>query len=114
MNCSELKHHLYINHVAETPNCLCGCIETPQHYFWMSIIFYSQRHFTSIFSKYCLIKNIHYGDIQENMTKNVITAVEKYISETQRFFILALPCCFHINVTNTLCSETNALTIYLV
>ena len=44
MNCSELKYHLYINHVVETPNCLCGCIETPQHY--------SQRHFTCIFSKY--------------------------------------------------------------
>ena len=34
MNCSELKYHMYNNHVAESPNCLCGCIETPQHYYF--------------------------------------------------------------------------------
>ena len=39
MNCSELKYHLYINHVSETP-------------IRMSIIFNSQRHFTCTFSKY--------------------------------------------------------------
>ena len=33
MNCRELKYHQYINPVAQTPNCLCGCIEMPQHYF---------------------------------------------------------------------------------
>ena len=36
------------------------------------------------------VKNILHGDIQENMTKTLITAVEKYIRETQRFFILSL------------------------
>ena len=33
------------------------------------------------------LKNILYGDIQENMTKTLITAVEKYICETQREFM---------------------------
>ena len=36
------------------------------------------------------LKNILYGDIQENMTKTLIAAVEQYICETQRFSILSL------------------------
>ena len=34
MQCSELLYHLYQNHVADSPNCPCGVIETPEHYFF--------------------------------------------------------------------------------
>ena len=30
MQCSELLYHLYQNHVADSPNCPCGVIETPE------------------------------------------------------------------------------------
>ena len=49
MNCSELKYHLYINHVAETPNCLCGCIATPQHYFLECPLYLTHRNFLLAF-----------------------------------------------------------------
>ena len=94
MNCSELKYHLYINHVSETPNCLCGCLETPQHYFLECPLFLTHRDILLAYFQNTeaplSLKNILYGDIQENMTKTLITAVEQYICETQRFSILSL------------------------
>ena len=59
----------------------------------MSIIFNSQRHLLAYFRNTeapLSLKNILHGDIQENMTKTSITAVEQYICETQRFSILSL------------------------
>ena len=73
MNCSELKYHLYINHVVETPNCLCGCIETPQHYFLECPLYPTHRDILLAYFPLSL-KNILYGDIQENMTRTLITA----------------------------------------
>ena len=35
MQCSELLYHLYQNHVADSPNCPFGVIETPEHYFFV-------------------------------------------------------------------------------
>ena len=94
MNCSELKYHLYINHVSETPNCLCGCIETPQHYFLECPLYLTHRDILLAYFRNTeaplSLKNILYGDIQENMTKTLIAAVEQYICETQRFSILSL------------------------
>ena len=71
MNCSELKYHLYINHVSETHR---------------DILLAYFRNTEAPLS----LKNILYGDIQENVTKTLITAVEQYICETQRFSILSL------------------------
>ena len=34
MQCSKLLYHLYQNHVADSPNCPCGLIETPEHYYF--------------------------------------------------------------------------------
>ena len=34
MQCSELLYHLHQNHVADSPNCPCGVIETHEHYFF--------------------------------------------------------------------------------
>ena len=34
MQCNELLYHLYQNHIADSPNCPCGVIETPEHYFF--------------------------------------------------------------------------------
>ena len=94
MNCSESKFHLYINHVAETPSCLCGCIETPQHYFFECPLHLTHRDILLAYFRNTeaplSLKNILYGDIRENMTKTLITAVEKYIGETQWFSILSL------------------------
>ena len=33
MQCSELLYHLYQSHVANSPNCPCNVVETPEHYF---------------------------------------------------------------------------------
>ena len=60
MNCSELKYHLYINHVSETHR---------------DILLAYFRNTEAPLS----LKNILYGDIQENVTKTLITAVEQYI-----------------------------------
>ena len=97
MNCSELKYHLYI-HVAETPNCLCGCIETPQHYFFECPLYLTHRDILLVYFQNTeaplTLKNIIYGDIKKNMTETLITSVEKYICETQRFSILCK--CFSV------------------
>ena len=116
MNCSELKYHLYINHVEETPNCLCGCIETPQHYFFECPLYLTNRDISLAYfwntEAPLSLKNILFGDIQENMTKTLITAVEKYICEAQRFSILSL-CEWHcIHVYCVLSSRFGVFHLY--
>ena len=91
---STTQYHLYINHVSETPNCLCGCIETPQDYFLECPLYLTHRDILLAYFRNTeaplSLKNILYGDIQENMTKTLIAAVEQHICETQRFSILNL------------------------
>ena len=32
--CSSLKHHLFIRNIVDSPLCVCGALETNQHYFF--------------------------------------------------------------------------------
>ena len=70
------------------------CIETPQHNFLECPLYLTHRDILLAYFRNTeaplSLKNILYGDIQENMTKTLIAAVEQYICETQRFSILSL------------------------
>ena len=43
-NCSSLKHHVYLRNVVDSPNCVCGAIETNAHFFFKCPLYETIRN----------------------------------------------------------------------
>ena len=43
--CSSLKHHLFIRNIVDSPFCVCGALETNQHYFFECPLYRNERNF---------------------------------------------------------------------
>ena len=67
MQCSELLYHLYQNHVADSSKCPCVSTSTNPH------------------SKLC-----SFGDAPSGNLPELVIAVEKFITTTQRFTLTML------------------------
>ena len=87
MQCSELLYHLYQNHVADSPNCPCGVMETPEHYFFDCPLHHIAREeLTAELFQLQLTPTLNTsGNLPE-----LVIAVEKFITTTQRFTLTML------------------------
>ena len=89
MQCSELLYHLYQNHVADSPNCPCGVIETPEHYFFDCPLHHIARdELTAELFQLQLtptLNTVLFGDAPSGNLPELVIAVEKFITTTQRF-----------------------------
>ena len=89
MQCSELLYHLYQNHVADSPNCPCGVIETPEHYFFDCPLHHIAREeLTAELFQLQLtptLNTVLFGDAPSGNIPELVIAVEKCITTTQRF-----------------------------
>ena len=89
-SCSSLSHHLYLNHVIESPNCQCGSVESTEHYFFKCNMYNQIRrtlfHTISTISSFS-INVILYGDNSKDFRTNkiIFLAVHKYINDSKRF-----------------------------
>ena len=86
---NELLYHLYQNHVADSPNCPCGVIETPEHYFFASSLHHIAREeLTAELFQLQLtptLNTVLFGDAPSGNLPELVIAVEKCITTTQRF-----------------------------
>ena len=93
MQCSELLYHLYQNHVADSPNCPCGVIETPEHYFFDCPLHQDMEELTAVLFQLQLtptLNTILFGDAPSGNSPELVIAVEKFITTRQRFTLTML------------------------
>ena len=94
MQYSELLYHLYQNHVADSPNCPCGVIETPEHYFFDCPLHHiaSEEHTAELFQLQLTptLNTVLFGDAPSGNLPELVIAVEKFITTTQRFTLTML------------------------
>ena len=96
MKCSNLKEHLYLLHVSETPNCVCSnVIENCDHFFFHCYLYNDCRvEFLNNLSE-CLrqtevaisTKLLLFGSDKLTVASNIriFALVEKYIEDSARF-----------------------------
>ena len=89
-NCSDLKLHLFINHLEPSPLCVCGEVESVYHFFFICPRFSEQR--TTLFETLHAIEQINcntmlFGnDMLDNDTNCFIFKnVQIFIKTTKRF-----------------------------
>ena len=92
MGCSILNHHLYKNHILDSPQCRCGhSCEDALHFFFVCELFSMHRiDLHDIVIEYAPF-NLHtilYGrkDLPQSVNQTIFDAVHKYIIDTSRFF----------------------------
>ena len=91
MQCSNLKEHLFLLHVAETPTCHCSHnIEDSQHFFFECPLYFTHRLTLSTtltaLGKFDLKTILFLDPDQDDETNHIILkAVHKYIKESGRF-----------------------------
>ena len=89
-NCSNLKSHLYSNHVSDSPLCNCGQTdETPYHYFFECVRHVRHRQKLELALRNFNINTqlLLFGDFNLSYTENVtiFKAAQEYIHDTKRF-----------------------------
>ena len=91
--CSSLNAHLHSKNISESPNCNCGDIETPAHFFLNCPLYNRSRLvlFQS-FSQLQLPINLSveillFGckNISDNQNQHIFQAVQNFILNTKRF-----------------------------
>ena len=94
MQCSELLYHFNFNHVADGPNCPCGVIETPQHYFFDCPLHHIAREeLTAELFQLQLIPTLNtvlFGDAPSGNLPELVIAIETFLTTTQRFTLKGL------------------------
>ena len=91
--CSSLNAHLYSKNIIESPNCLCGEVESPAHFF-LTCPLYNQSRLVFLQSISQIqppinltINTILFGcsNITEIQNKFVFRAAHQFIENTKRF-----------------------------
>ena len=95
MQCSELLYHLYQNHVADSPSCPCGVIETPKHYFFDCPLHHIAKEELNTAELFRLqltptLNTVLFGDAPAGNLPELVIAVETFITTTQRFTLTML------------------------
>ena len=92
MKSSSLNEHLYTKNIIDSPNCLCGEIESTHHYLFMCPIYTCQQN--SLFRKLLQLLNIRIRKIYYYLAVLIListqillflTTVHKYIPQSKRF-----------------------------
>ena len=89
--CSSLKHHLFIRKIVESPLCVCGAVETNQHYFFECPLYRNARntlhrslsHFSCVVDLNALFFGSDALTFWDN--KDVFLLVHSFIKESKRF-----------------------------
>ena len=88
--CSSLSQHLYSKGIVESPLCVCGSVESAEHYFlncfrYDAIRMEMMRSIENI-ARFCL-NTIMFGDKTKNYQINmsIFDAVHRYIEDSKRF-----------------------------
>ena len=88
MHCSSLKQHLYLKNIEPDPHCICGGVETTEHFllYCKNYERIRRKHFDSlninISTNLLLFGN---KDMNDDFNEKLFITVQKYIIETKRF-----------------------------
>ena len=89
-NCSSLNFHLYSKNLAESPNCVCGVVESAKHFRLECPKFQQMRldmmNIISTISEPRL-NTLLYGDkkLDNHANEVIFLTVQQFISQTKRF-----------------------------
>ena len=88
MHCSSLKQHLYLKNIEPDPHCICGGVETTEHF-----LLYC-KNYERIRRKHLDSLNINIStnlllfgnkDMNDDFNEKLFITVQKYIIQTKRF-----------------------------
>ena len=88
--CSSLNQHLSLKNLVQSPLCMCGSIESTEHYFLKCPIYIEPRnHLNSNINEISRVslRIILYGDESLSLHDNeiIFAAVHSYIRTSRRF-----------------------------
>ena len=89
--CSSLKHHLFMRNIVESPLCVCGAIETNQHYFFECPVYRNERSvlLRSLSYLSCVVdlNTLLFGSDALTFwdNKELFLQIHLYIKESKRF-----------------------------
>ena len=91
MKCSELRQHLYNMHIIDDNKCICGLVETSEHFLFHCPLYTAIRtemrtsfEENNIDFKINIVLN---GDVHNN--NKIIKVVDTYLSDSKRFSLLS-------------------------
>ena len=88
MQCSSLKQHLYLKNIEPDPYCICGGVETTEHFLLHCKNYDRLRHkHFDHFNLNITTNLLLYGDknMNDDYNAKLFTCVQRFIIETKRF-----------------------------
>ena len=88
MECSSLRHHLYLKNIEPNPLCTCGEVESTSHFLLYCPQYQNQRQNLRIKIGIPLSLNLLlYGDsnLSYETNRTIFLNVQEYIKNTKRF-----------------------------
>ena len=88
--CSALRYHLYIKNIVDSPNCLCGMVETTKHFFFECNRYnHIRQNLLNTIANISepSLNTILFGDDSKSIqtNKEIFQAVHSYIDGSKRF-----------------------------
>ena len=88
--CSSLNLDLFYKNITDSPLCLCGSVEDPQHFFFHCRFYQAHRNIllNAITGYYTpSLRLLLYGDpsLSQEINRDIFDHVHKFIIDTKRF-----------------------------